>query len=99
MTLKQQLHSGLCHSIPMLIAAFFAFMMLSWAFSTVDDQQLVQSITYLSLGSTHFILSYAAYHHYHPKKQPHSVRAALMYTLFYGVVFIAAEVLDKLKRR
>ena len=83
----------------MAFAACFTFIMLSRIFSTTDDQLIVQSVAYMSLGNTHLILSYAAYTHHHPKQRPHSIRAAFMYSLFYGVVFIAAEILSKLKPR
>ena len=78
------LSHSVCCGIMLCYIVIFSNLMLTAA----NEQLALNYLACLSVGITLMNLGYAGYCHFHPSEKPHSPLVALLYMLFYGLVWL-----------
>lgn len=78
----------LAHAVSMGTLFSYIAVLGNLILNAPNDQIALHYLIYLSVGISLMNFGYAAYLHFHPSKSPHSAKSALLYTLFYGGLYI-----------
>lgn len=94
--MRKRLYEHFCTGISLAINVGFSIVMGYLVKNEPDAEQALAYLIYMSVGTSLFILGHAGYAHFHPAKRPHSLRSSVIYTVFFGAVWIFT---DLCKRR
>lgn len=93
--MREKFYARLCTGVSLAIGVTFSIAMGYLVKNEPDAEQALGYLMYMSVGTSLFILGHTGYAYYHPHKKPHSITSAVIYTCFYGGIWIVTVLCKK----
>lgn len=93
--MREKYYARLCTGVSLAIGVAFSITMAYLVKSEPNDVLALGYLLYMSVGTSLFILGHTGYAYYHPAKKPHSLRSSVIYTVFFGAIWIISELSRK----